>query len=99
LAESRHHPSLGVTLPLGVNFFYPEELGDTLSGSEVVFIAVSSDAVGDIVRRALPFIKGRLKDIGIIVLSKDFHKGNKKVFLLSETVDRITSRCEKCVHQ
>jgi glycerol-3-phosphate dehydrogenase (NAD(P)+) len=97
LAESRHHPSLGVTLPLGVNSFYPEELGDALSGSEVVFIAVSSDAVGDILRRALPFIKGHLKDISIVVLSKGLYKESRKVFLLSETVDRIISRCEKRV--
>jgi len=95
LAEGRHHPSLGVKLPPGVNFFYPEELGDSLNGSEVIFIAVSSDAVGDIVWRALPFLKDRLDDVGMVILSKGLHEENGEISLLSETVSRIISKCKE----
>lgn len=95
LVEGRHHPSLGVTLSPKVNLFYPRELEDALNGSEAVFIAVSSGAVGDTVQRALPFLKDHLEDVGIVILSKGLHEENGKVSLLSETVNRIISKYEK----
>lgn len=94
LTKNRNHPSLGVTLPSSVNFFYPEELENALSGSEVIFIAVSSDAVNNVMCKILPFIEDRLEDLGIIILSKGLHEENGKVYLLSEIIERIAARGE-----
>jgi len=78
------HPSLKVSLPRQVNVFYPEELDKALYNREVVFIAVTSDAVKTILKRALPYMSNARK---VIILSKGIHVENDKIMTLSQVVN------------
>jgi glycerol-3-phosphate dehydrogenase (NAD(P)+) len=75
------HSSLKVSLPKQVHVFYPEELDKALYGCEIVFIAVTSDAVKTILKRALPYMDDVRK---VIILSKGIHVENDNIMSLSQ---------------
>jgi len=83
IREKGMHPFLKVSLPNRVHVFYPEELDKALYDREIVFIAVTSDAVKAILERALPYMNNARK---VIILSKGIHVEKDRILRLSQVV-------------
>jgi glycerol-3-phosphate dehydrogenase (NAD(P)+) len=57
LRAQRPHPRLGVQIHPSVQFYDPENLAQALSDATVVVLAITSDGVLSILRRAIPYLR------------------------------------------
>lgn len=70
----RKHPKLSVEIPRLVKVFSSNQIDEALKDSEIVVIAVSSNAVKSIVEEAAPYIS---KKAILIIVSKGFEVNDK----------------------
>jgi len=57
LRAGREHPRIGSGVDPNVLLFEPEELGEAMTSAGIVVLAISSDGVLDILRRAIPHLR------------------------------------------
>jgi len=96
IVQNRFHPSLKTVIPEEVNVFYPQDLDKALEECDTVFIAVSSEAVNSIIKRALPYMKTVTK---LVILSKGLYEDGDNVSLLSTMIEEIVRQTRKEVEE
>lgn len=81
------HPRLGTGIPTGIQLFTQDQLTQAMDGAEVVVIAVTSDAIEKIFRRALPNLKAGQT---LVFVTKGFGEtAGGKIILLPELLRNL----------
>lgn len=70
-ASGAAHPGTQVTIPDGVNIFYSDALEQALAGSDLVIVAIASEGVHEVSRRAAPYLRHGPK---LALVSKGFYR-------------------------
>lgn len=74
LREGKDHPKHKHKLPPNINTFYNNELEEALAGSNYIIMAITSDALGNVFKKVIPFIG---KNVIIATVSKGFDYNEK----------------------
>ncbi|HDN01345.1 MAG TPA: glycerol-3-phosphate dehydrogenase, partial [Candidatus Bathyarchaeota archaeon] len=77
------HPRIGVKIPDRVHFFDADQLRPALNGSDIVVIAVSSNAVRAITRRIAPYLK---RNIILMIVSKGLEECSQGIIILTDVI-------------
>ena len=87
LKQGKPHPKHKYKLPSEVNAFYECELEKAMEGTDLIIMAITSDALGKIFKRVVPFLhKGAI--VGSV--SKGFEHNNKgEIVILPELLKEI----------
>jgi len=87
LKQGKPHPKHKCNLPSEVNAFYENELEKAMEGTDLIIMAITSDALGKVFKRVVPFLHE-----GMIIgsVSKGFEHNNKnKIVILPELLKEI----------
>lgn len=87
LRAGKPHPKHKYPIPAEVHTFYVDELEAAMKDADLVIMGITSDALGKIFKRAIPFIKE-----GMIVgsVSKGFEYNNKgEIVILPEILEEL----------
>lgn len=89
LRKGGPHPRLGTGIPSGIKLFTQEQLAQAMDGAEIVVIAVTSDAIEKIFRRALSYLKPAST---LVFVTKGFSEtAEGRIILLPELLKNLMS--------
>lgn len=88
LRNGMPHPKHKCNLPLGINTFYVDEIDKAMSGTDLVIMAITSDALQKIFKRIIPYLHESMI-VGSVSKGFGYNKEGKIVILpemLQETL-------------
>ncbi|MFZ7131543.1 MAG: NAD(P)H-dependent glycerol-3-phosphate dehydrogenase [Eubacteriales bacterium] len=88
LKEGKEHPKHKHILPSKIQMFYAHELQEAVEGSEYIIMAITSDALGKVFDRVVPYLHS---NITIATVSKgfDYNKQDEIVILPQILKERL----------
>lgn len=84
LREGKEHPKHKCKLPDGINAYYVDELEKALKDTDLIIMAITSDAIKKIFKRIIPYINGKTI-VGSVSKGLEFNK-NKRIVILPEVL-------------
>lgn len=89
LKKGGEHPKHKYPLPKSVKCFYHTELKEALDGAEIVVMAITSDALGDVFKLVVPYLKPGMI-VGSVTKGFNYDK-NGDIVLLPEILQQELS--------
>ncbi|MBB5335812.1 NAD(P)H-dependent glycerol-3-phosphate dehydrogenase [Pectinatus brassicae] len=84
----KNHPKHNFPLPPSVKAFYHQELNLALQGTDIIIMAITSDALGDVFESIVPYLKSDMI-IGSVTKGFNYNKDNKIVLLPEILSERL----------
>lgn len=94
LKAGKNHPKHNYPLPKSVKFFYHNELAEALKDTDVVVMAITSDALGTVFEQVVPYLKPGML-VGSVTKGFNYDKSGKIVLLPNILAERLPSRLKQ----